>query len=122
MKTLEETLKNESHGLCYGNRILLPFKAVVLKIAVAGKLYTEFLPNTKSGAVVNHRDCMTEIYLLDFDDLYSDLSQYDLIKVVLVEDGKDVFDTNNHKRLDLKVREKHQLVIEKMSSDVLFQE
>ncbi len=122
MKTLEETLKNESHGLCYGNRIMLPFKAVVLKIAVAGKLYTEFLPKIKNGAVVNHKDCMTEIYLLDFDDLYSDLSKYDLIKVVLVEDGKDVFDTNNHKRLDLRIGEKHKVIIEQMSDDVLFQE
>ena len=122
MKTLEETLKNESHGLCYGNRILLPFKAMVLKIAVAGKLYTEFSPKTKRGAVVNHRDCMTEIYLLDFDDLFSELSKYNLIKIVMVEDGKDIFDTENHKRLDLRIGEKHKVVIEEMSKDVLFNE
>ncbi len=122
MKTLEETLKNEMHGLWYGNRILLPFKAMVLKIAVAGKIYTEFLPKINGGAVVNHRDCATEIYLLDFDNLYQDLSKYDLIKVVMVEDGKDIFNQKNHKRLDFRVKEDHIVTIEEMSSDVLFVE
>jgi hypothetical protein len=122
MKKLEDVLKEKNHGLCYGNRILLPFNAMVLKVAVAGKVYTNFCSKAKHGVLINHKDTFTEMYLLDFSDLKSELSDYDLIKVVMVEDGKDVFDFSNHKRLDFKIGENHMVTIEEMSEDVLFVE
>ena len=46
--------------------------------------------------------------------------KYEVIKIVIVEQGKDVFDFKNHKQLALHLKEKHQLLIEEIDEDILF--
>ena len=42
MKTINEVLNESSGGLYYGNRILLPFKAEILKIVIDSEIITDF--------------------------------------------------------------------------------
>lgn len=119
MKTLEEVLKSNCNGLYYGNRVLLPFKAEVLKAIIEKDIITDF-STTHKGAQYNITENFTEIYFLDYEDLSESLSKYETIKLIVVETGKDIFDFNNHKRLILHIQEKHTVKIEEAGSEILF--
>lgn len=119
MKTIDEVLKNKINGLYFGNRVLLPFKAEILKAIIEKDIITDF-STTHKGAQYNKTELYTEIYFLDYKDLSDAVSQYETIKLIVVEDGKDLFDFNNHKRLILHLKEKHILVIEEANGEILF--
>lgn len=119
MKTIDETVKNNINGLYYGNRVLLPFKAEILKAIIEKDIITDF-STTHKGAQYNKTEYYTEIYFLDYDDLAESLSKYETIKLVVVEDGKDIFDLKNHKRLILHLQEKHVIRIEEADGEILF--
>ena len=119
MKTIEEALNNNSNGLYYGNRVLLPFQAEILKIVIDSDIITDFSKQLH-GASVRVTDYYTEIYFCDYKDLEEELTKYDLIKIVLVQQGKDVFNLNNHIPIELKIESKHQLTINKISDNEIF--
>ncbi len=119
MKTIEEVLKNKTNGLCYGNRVLLPFKAEILKAIIEKDIITDF-STTHKGAQYNITDEYTEIYFLDYKELSESISKYETIKLVIVEKGKDIFDLKNHKRLILHLQEKHIIRIEEANGEILF--
>lgn len=119
MKSLDEVLKNKIKALHYGNRILLPFSAYILKAVVEKEIITDFGP-ASTGASVNETQDFLEIYFLDYPDLSESISEYESIKLVVVEKGKDVFDFANHKKISLHFKEKHLVEIEEIDDDILF--
>lgn len=120
MKTIEEVLKNKLTGLHYGNRVLLPFVADVLKAVIENDIITDF-SSTKTGAHYNIHDEFTEIYFYDYKNLSEVVSKFETIKLIVVEKGKDIFDFSNHIKLALHLQEKHKLAIETLNdNDILF--
>ena len=119
MKTLNEVLDEKIDGLVYGNRVLLPFKAEILKIVIGSEIITDFSKQLH-GAYVRVNDLYTEIYFLDYKVLKRELPKYEAIKMVVVEQGKDIFNFDNHIPLELRVDSKHTLSIAKIGDDLIF--
>jgi len=119
MKTINEVLKEKKEGLYYGNRVLLPFRADILKAIIEKDIITDF-STTHKGAQYSVADNYTEIYFHDYKDLSDYISKYETIKLVVVEKGNDIFDLNNHRRLILHLKENHNLKIEEADGGILF--
>ncbi len=119
MKTLTEVLEKKMNGLYYGNRVLLPFAADILKMVIKDDIITDF-SSKDSGAKYSIRDNFTEIYFCDYPELNREIRDYDVIKLVLVEKGEDVFDFKQHQIISIKPLEKHFLSIEKIDDEILF--
>jgi hypothetical protein len=119
MKTINDVLNDNSPGLYYGNRILLPFQAEILKIVIDSQIIANF-SKQPHGASVRVTDDYTEIYLCDYKDLEEELTKYDLIKIVLVQQGKDIFNFENHIPLELSIESNHKLSIKKIGTDEIF--
>ncbi|MEN8193156.1 MAG: hypothetical protein ABFS12_10095 [Bacteroidota bacterium] len=119
MKTLNEVLENGNGGLHYGSRVLLPFAAEILKIVIGHEIITDF-SKKQHGASVRIAADYTEIYFCDYKNLEEELASYEVIKVVIVEQGKDIFDFKNHVSLELDPEEKHRLKIAKIGDDLIF--
>ncbi|MGK9477603.1 hypothetical protein [Melioribacter sp. OK-6-Me] len=119
MRTLDEVLKNNINGLHYGNRVLLPFKADILKAVVENDIIMDFSHQRKE-ACYNKHDYFTEIYFFEYPSLEEVVTEFETIKLVVVEDGKDIFDFQNHRKLVLHIKENHKLIIEETNEDILF--
>lgn len=119
MKTLTEVLEKKMSGLYYGNRVLLPFAADVLKMVIKDDIITDF-SSKDSGAEYTIREKFTEIYFFDYVDLQKEIRDFDVIKLILVEKGGDIFDFKHHQRIHIKPLEKHILSIEKVEDEMLF--
>ena len=119
MKTINEALNEGSGGLYYGNRILLPFKAEILKIVIDSEIITNFSKQLH-GASVRVTDSYTEIYFLDYKNLEEELTEYDVIKIVLVQQEEDIFNIKNHIPIELAIESKHKLSIKKIGDDIIF--
>ena len=121
MKTIEEVLKNNISGLCYHNRIILPFSAHFLKIIVNADIITDFSLNSK-GVFIREIEDFTDLYFSQYKALNRSVTKYEAIKMVIVEKGKDIFDFNNHIKLSLYLEKKHKVKIEECDQDILFLE
>ncbi|UCH66709.1 MAG: hypothetical protein JSW63_06175 [Ignavibacterium sp.] len=121
MYTIEEVLKNDIHGLCYQNRLILPFAAHFLKIIVNKDIITDFSLNSK-GVFIREIEDFTDLYFLEYKDLNDSISKYEAIKMVIVEKGKDIFDFDNHIKLSLYLEKKHKVKIEECDHDIIFLE
>lgn len=119
MITLDEVIKNKVNGLCYGNRIILPFKAHFLKVIIENDIITDFSSSSKGISIAEHEE-FSDLYFLEYKMLSDDLSKYEAIKIVLVEEGKNIFDWNNHRKIALYLAEKHKVTIEETDADILF--
>ncbi len=119
MRTLEEVLKNKINGLYYGCRVILPFRAHILKAVIENDIITNFSSDSKN-AEYKINDDFTEIYFFDYKQISEDVHKFETIKLVVVEQGKDLFEFENHKKLALHVKENHILEIEELNSDILF--
>jgi hypothetical protein len=119
MKTLDDILKNNLHGLHYGNRVLLPFQAEILKAVIESDIITDFsLTNTGANYKINND--YTEIYFHDYKILSEVLTEFEKIKLIVVEKGKDIFDFTTHRKIALQVKEKHKLLISEINDNTLF--
>ncbi len=121
MKTIKEVLNGNGSGLYYGNRILLPFKAEILKIVIDSAIITNF-SKQPHGAQVRVTDNYTEIYFCDYKNLEEELTEYDVIKLALVQEGEDIFKNENHISIELTIESKHKLSIKEIDDDKLFYE
>lgn len=119
MRTLDEVLKIKLHGLHYGNRLLLPFPAVILKAVVENDIIMDFSSLGK-GAHYTINNGVTEIYFYDYKNLAEVVSKFETIKLVVVEADKDIFDFSNHRKIALRLGEKHKLLIEELNEETLF--
>ena len=119
MNTIKETLEKKLNGLCYGNRVILPFKASFLKVIIENDIITDFSTSSK-GIYIREDENYTDLYFLEIKDLKETVSKYENIKMVVVEKGDDIFDIDNHKKIALYFEEKHNVKIEKTDDDILF--
>lgn len=119
MRTLKEVLDYNIPGLHYGNRILLPFVADILKAVVDKEIIMDFATEQAEAHYTKHPE-FTELYFCNFKNLEEVVSKYENIKLIVVEKGKDLFDFSNHKRLVLHLQEKHKIKIEETNDEILF--
>ena len=119
MKSLSEVLKEKKSGLFFGNRILLPFSCHILKLNIENDLITDFSSCCKGVYVSENPDFM-EIYFHDYKDLGEVITKFEDIKLIVVEKGKDVFNTKNHITISLHPEENHNLRIEKLGENQIF--
>jgi hypothetical protein len=119
MATLNEILKNKPKGLYYRNRLILPFQAIFLKIIVDDDVIMDFSPSSKHCYLFENED-FTDIYFKEYRNLKDAVSKYEAVKMVLVEKGKDIFNFDNHKKIIVYLKEKHQVLIEETDEDILF--
>lgn len=121
MKNLDDVIKNNLHGLHYGNRVLIPFVADVLKAVIENDIIVDF-SSTKTGAYYKKHEDFTEIYFYNYKNLEEVISQYETIKLVIVEKGKSIFDFGTHRKIALRLQKNHKLIIEELNDDILFVE
>jgi hypothetical protein len=121
MRTLDESIKNGTKGLHYGNRILLPFVIDIFKLIIDDEIITDFRFPKNPAEYIQHYD-FTEIYFTQLKDVEEVVSKYETIKMVVVEKGKDIFNFDNHIVLALHLKEKHAIEIEVSPDDLLFVE
>lgn len=119
MRTLSDAIKNNVNGLFYGNRVLLPFEADILKIVFDTKIITDF-SSLSEEVEYDVNDGFTEIYFHQVESIEDKISEYESIKFVLVEKGKDLFDFTNHKLISASIKDNHQLLIKELDEDILF--
>ncbi|MCW8810894.1 MAG: hypothetical protein OQJ93_00270 [Ignavibacteriaceae bacterium] len=119
MKSINEVVKEKKSGLYFGNRVLLPFSCHIIKLNIENDLITDFSPFGESVHVSENPDFM-EIYFHDYKDLKEVVSKFEAIKMIVVEKGKDVFNTKNHITLALHPEDNHQLRIEKLGENQIF--
>lgn len=119
MNSIKDALGKNLNGLCYGNRIMLPFSASFLKIIIEDDIITDFSPSSK-GIYVREDKEYTDLYFLEIKDLKETVSKYENIKMVLCEKNENVFDIKNHQKIALYLEEKHNVKIEKTDEDILF--
>ncbi len=119
MKTLNDVINNKISGLHYGNRILLPFEAEILKAVIENEIIMDFSSSDR-GACYKIHDGITEIYFHDYKILSEVVSEFEKIKLVVVEKGNDIFNFANHRKIALQIEEKHKLIISELNEDTLF--
>lgn len=119
MRTLNQVLEKKVNGLFYGSRILLPFVCDILKAVIDEEIIYDF-SSVSEGAYYEKFDEFTEIYFFDHEDILSDVSKYELIKLIVVEDGDDIFDLKTHRKIALNPCENHKLEIFEIGEDIIF--
>ncbi len=119
--TITNALDKKATGLFYGNRVILPFHCFFLKVIIETDIITNFSSSSK-GVIVEESDSFTSLYFCDYEKLKQGVSKYESIKMVVVEKGDDLFDTNNHIKLALYLHDEHKVVIEKTDAEILFLE
>jgi hypothetical protein len=119
MATLEDALKKKLTGLYYNNRVILPFHVNFMKVICDTDIITDFSPSSK-GIYIRETDDFTDVYFHDYKNLKEVVSKYEVIKMVVVEKGKDIYNFDNHKKIILHLKEKHTLTIEETEEDILF--
>lgn len=119
MKTLDEIISSKVNGLYYGCRMLLPFTGTILKMVIEDDIIMDFSPRSKDITFVQ-KENYTDIYLHNYKNLSDAVNKYEHIKMIVVEQGKDIFDFNNHRKIAVLVEEDHKLIIEELDKDILF--
>lgn len=121
MSKLQEALKAGKHGLHYGNRLLLPFPVDILKAALEKELITDFSSNNEEAEYIVH-DSYTEVYFYNYPSLEEVVKKYELIKMIVVEKGEDIFNFGCHIALSIDVLPKHKIEIKELDEDQIFVE
>ena len=119
MKTIKDALEANRHALHYGNRLILPFTVDILKVAIEKDIITDFSRNSK-GAEYRVHDYFTEIYFHDYKSLEDVVTKYEVIKMVVVERGKDLFIKDNHRKISIDILENHKTEIKEIEGDQVF--
>lgn len=119
MKSLNEVLENKINAQYYGTRILLPFACEILKVIIEKDIITDFSIKSRSASQ-KITENYTELYLFGYNELQASLSKYEMIKMIVVEKGDDIFDVKSHEKVGLRVVSNHQLSIERIGDDILF--
>jgi hypothetical protein len=102
---------NDSHSLLHSLAEYISF------IALLGSLFV-----ASGGIFIRETEDYTGVNFLEYKELKDAVSKYEVIKVVVVEKGKDIFDFNNHMKLTLSLEGLHKVKIEKCDQDIIFLE
>lgn len=107
------------NGLYYGNRLILPFHCIFLKVVINKEIITDFSSASKF-INIDEGSNYTNLYFHEYENIKETISQFESIKMVIVEKNKNIFDFNNHIKLAIYFDDKHKLRIEKTDDDILF--
>lgn len=118
-RTLDQVLKSKVNALHYGNRLLLPVVVDVLKASVENDIITDFSSNGR-GAEYIVREDFTEIYFHDYKSLEEVVTKYEVIKLIVVEKGEDIFDFKTHRKISVDLLEDHSAEIKEVTDDHIF--
>jgi hypothetical protein len=121
MRTINEALSAKLNGLHFGNRLILPFNVEILKVIIDADIIVDF-STKKKGAEYNSRKNFTELYFYDYKSLQDFVSEYENIKLVVVDDDKDLTDVKNHRKILVRLKENHIAEVEEASDDIIFVE
>jgi hypothetical protein len=116
---IDEAIKNNLEGLCYGNRLILPFHFHLLKVIVDNDIITDFSPAAR-GIFIEENETFTDIYFHDYKSLKEKITKFESIKILAVEKGENIFDPANFRKLSLYLLEKNKIKIEYSDEDILF--
>ena len=119
MHSLNTALQEKKNGLHYGTRVLLPFVCDILKAVIDDDIITDFSGVTE-GAYYEKQDTFTELYFFEHEDLLQDVSKFENIKLVVVDEDDDMFNFEHHRKIGLKPLENHKLDIFELDDDILF--
>lgn len=119
MNSIDLALKEKKVALYYGTRVILPFVADILKAVIDDDIITDFSP-VSDGAYYEKFDKFTEIYFFDHEDILSDVSKYETIKLIAVDEDDDIFDFKTHRKISLNPGENHKMELAEISDDVVF--
>lgn len=119
MRTIEQAKELKLNALHFGNRLILPFNVEILKIIIDTDIIVDF-SSKKNGAEYRSRKDFTEIYFHDYKNLCDYVSEYENIKLVVVEDDKDIIDVKNHKKILVRLKEHHIAEFEDAPDDIIF--
>ncbi len=119
MSKIDDIINRKKNGLFYNNRLILPFKANILKIIVDTDIYTDFSSGSKDIQIIEN-DNFTDIYFKQYKSLVEVVSKFEAIKMVLVDKDDDIFDFSKHKKIAVYLGEKHKTTIEFTEDDILF--
>ena len=119
MSLLNTALNEKKNGLFYGSRVILPFVVDIFKVVIDDDIIMDFSPFSEIAYYEKYDD-FTEIYFFEHEDILKDVSKYETIKLIIVEEGNDMFDFANHRKLSLNPVEHHKLEIEELPDDVVF--
>jgi hypothetical protein len=117
--SLDQALKEKICGLYYGTRVILPFVGDILKAVIDDEIITDFSPMSE-GAYYEKHDKYTEIYFFDHEDILKDVSKYETIKLIVVDEEDDLFNFDHHRKISLNPIENHKLELTELSEDILF--
>jgi len=116
---MNKMIDKKLEGLYYGNRLILPFQCSFLKVVVNRDIITDFSPKSKHLSISEEGN-FTNLYFHEHENLKETISEFEAIKLVIVEKEKNVFDFSNHIKLAVYLEDKHKLRIEKIDDDILF--
>ena len=119
MNSIENAIIEKKNGLCYGSRILLPFVCDILKAVIDHDIITDF-SSLSDGAYYEKHDEFTEIYFFGHEDIIEDVSKYESIKMIVVDESDNIFDLKNHLKISLKPLDNHVLEISELGEDIIF--
>ncbi|MBL1211774.1 MAG: hypothetical protein HND52_00330 [Ignavibacteriae bacterium] len=119
IKKIDEVINENVNGLHYGRRLLLPFVADILKIVIDDDILTDF-NFEKSRADYNKEEYFTEINFMDYDNLQTVVSEFEQIKMIVVEEGENIFDFSTHRKIGLQVLDDHKIIIKEVDEDIPF--
>ena len=82
-------------------------------------IITDFSPSSK-GINIVEEDYYTSLYFLEYNTLRETLSEYENIKIIVVEKDDNIFDVTKHKKLAVYKTDTHEATIEETEHDILF--
>jgi hypothetical protein len=119
IKKIDQVISENINGMHYGRRLLLPFVADIFKIVVDKDILTDF-NYEESRADYNKEEYFTEINFMDYDNLQKVVSKFEQIKMIVVEEGDDIFDFSKHRKIALQVLDDHKIEIKEVADDIPF--
>lgn len=121
MSKLQDALKAGKYGLHYGNRLLLPFPVDILKVTIEKDIIMDFSSNNEGAEYIVH-DSYTEIYFHNYPLLEEVVKKYELIKMIVVEKGDDIFDFDSHVAISIDILPNHKTEIKELDENQIFVE
>jgi len=119
MRTIDEVLKSKINGMHYGNRLLLPFCAEILKVSIEDDLIMDF-STEQDDAEYNINDEFTEIYFHKYKSLEEVVTKYEVIKMIVVDSKNDLFNFDDHRKISIDILPNHIAEIKEIEDDQIF--
>ena len=111
-------VKSGIKGFYIGNRIILPFRCLLIKLIVQSDIFTEFVGN--QHIKISQEAKNTSIYFRETGKLSELQGSYQYIKLIVAGIEEDLTDRTTHIKLVCKILDDHEVDIEFPSDDVLF--